>query len=34
MTAANEAKINPLHIVATIFQEIGRTDTPRAQKRS
>lgn len=30
MTAANEAKINPLHIVATIFQEIGRTDTPRA----
>ena len=30
MTAANEAKINPLHIVATIFQEIGKTDTPKA----
>lgn len=30
MIAANEAKINPLHIVATIFQEIGRNDNPRA----
>lgn len=30
MAAANEAKINPLHIVATIFQEIGRVDNPRA----
>ena len=30
MTAANEARINPLHIVATIFQEIGRTGNPRA----
>lgn len=30
MTAASEAGINPLHIVATIFQELGRTGTPRA----
>lgn len=30
MSAANEAQINPLHIVATIFQELGRTGTPRA----
>lgn len=30
MTAASEAGINPLHIVATIFQELGRDGTPRA----
>lgn len=30
MTAASEAGINPLHIVATIFQELGRTGMPRA----
>lgn len=30
MVAASEAGINPLHIVATIFQELGRTGTPRA----
>lgn len=33
MTAANEAKISPLHVVATIFQEIGKsssTNLPRA----
>lgn len=30
MAAASEAGINPLHIVATIFQELGRTGTPRA----
>lgn len=31
MTAASEAKINPLHIVATIFQELGKTSsTPAA----
>lgn len=30
MSAAQEAQINPLHIVATIFQELGRTGTPRA----
>ena len=30
MEVANEAKINPLHIVATIFQEIGRSDNSRA----
>ena len=30
MTAASEAGINPLHIVATIFQELGRTGTPKA----
>lgn len=30
MTAASEAGINPLHIVATIFQELGRIGTPRA----
>lgn len=30
MSAAQEAQINPLHIVATIFQELGREGTPRA----
>lgn len=31
MAAASEAKINPLHIVATIFQELGKTSsTPAA----
>lgn len=30
MSAAKEAQINPLHIVATIFQELGREGTPRA----
>lgn len=30
MAAASEAGINPLHIVATIFQELGREGTPRA----
>ena len=30
MAAANEADVNPLHIVATIFQEIGKSGTPRA----
>mgnify|MGYP004532570721 FL=1 len=30
MSAASEAGINPLHIVATIFQELGRTGTPKA----
>ena len=30
MSAANEVGISPLHIVATIFQEIGRTGNPRA----
>ena len=29
MSAAQEAQINPLHIVATIFQELGREGTPR-----
>ena len=28
--AAGESGVNPLHIVATIFQEIGRTGTPSA----
>ena len=30
MTAASEAGISPIHIVATIFQELGKTGTPRA----
>ncbi len=30
LKAASEAQINPLHIVATIFQELGSTGTPRA----
>ncbi|MBR3152855.1 MAG: hypothetical protein IKF52_04550 [Clostridia bacterium] len=30
MAAANEAGVNPLHIVATIYQEIGRSGTPLA----
>lgn len=30
MSAAQEVQINPLHIVATIYQELGRTGTPRA----
>ena len=30
MSAAQEAQINPLHIVATIFQELGREGIPRA----
>lgn len=30
MQAANEAGINPLHIVATIFQELGKNGTPVA----
>ena len=30
MSAAQEAQINPLHIVATIFQELGREGNPRA----
>lgn len=30
MAAATEAGINPIHIVATIFQELGKTGMPRA----
>ncbi len=31
MAAASDAKINPLHIVATIFQELGKkSETPKA----
>lgn len=30
MEASVEAEINPLHIVATIFQELSRTGTPKA----
>lgn len=30
MAAATESKISPMHIVATIFQELGKTGTPKA----
>lgn len=30
MAAASESKISPMHIVATIFQELGKTGTPKA----